>query len=135
MRHNGGNDSPVGGKEGEHKPRQHDVGDEIGHVGHRLHKGLEKFTAHLVEEQRQQDGQGELDEQAQDRQNHRVAEHVPEVIGIQKLLKVPKPHPFAGEHRRQPLEGGQVLKGDHIPRERDIPENQKVQESGQQEQV
>lgn len=76
-------------------------------ISDRLRQLLEMLGSQLVEHQCEQDGQGEVDEQPQDIDAKRIAQHIPEVDIVHELLEIVQSDPFC--RKDAPNSGDDVI--------------------------
>ena len=106
--------------------------DEVRQVADGLHHALEPGVAQLVEQQRQDDRHRKAEDDAVQRQQHGVANQLPGVGIGEELGKVPQADPLGAPDAERHLV---VLEGDDDAVDRQVVEDQEVQERQQEDQV
>jgi hypothetical protein len=101
----------------------HDCGDETRHVGNRLHRFLEPLDPYFVQHDREKNGQGEVDDQAPERENQRVAERPPERVVRQEPFEIREADPFGSP---RPHSGLKAPEREDVPEHGKIPEHHEV---------
>ncbi len=110
----------------------HHPGNEVRQIRQRLDELFIPNVAHLVDEQRQDDGRGETAEQLEQADDQRVLDDGPEIGVAQEALEVPKAHPIAAQNAQVELE---VLERDQHAVHRVVAENRIPDDRGQQKKI
>lgn len=93
-------DADVGGQDEKGHARHDDPGQEVRQVNDGLVEALEGAVPHLVQHEGEQDGQREHEDEPEDVDGERVAEHDVEVAVGEQVGKMLEAHPLAAREAR-----------------------------------
>lgn len=104
-------------------------------VGDRLHYSLESRSRNFVEHQSKYNGRGETENQLIHADDHRVSDHIPKVIRIEKTDEMFQSYPIACKNAPSAAKWGNIFEGNQNPEHGQVMKNKKINKTGKNQNI